>query len=65
MERQGLATNTVIKAGGREDVVGGGVSDHTTINLLGVERVDEFFSSNSTVIHRGGREIVEGSPKTQ
>ena len=60
VERQGLATNTVINAGGREDVVHGGVSDHTTINLLGVERVDEFSSSNNTVVHRGGREIVEG-----
>jgi autotransporter passenger strand-loop-strand repeat protein len=60
VNNHGLASNTVINAGGRLDVLDGGVTDHTTVNLLGVERVDQFSSSNNSVVNRGGREIVEG-----
>lgn len=60
VEREGLATNTLVNMGGRVDVAGG-VSDHTTIDLLGVERVDLGGVSNDSLINRGGREIVEGA----
>ncbi len=60
VNNHGLASNTVINAGGRLEIFGGGASDHTTINLLGLERVEELSSSNNSVVNRGGREIVEG-----
>jgi autotransporter passenger strand-loop-strand repeat protein len=60
VEAHGFASNTIVSTGGRLDVVDGGVTDHTTVNSLGVERVDELASSNNTLIHRGGREIVDG-----
>ena len=60
VENDGLATNTVINAGGREDLIRGGISDHTTVNFLGVEYVNGFAISNNALIHRGGLEIVAG-----
>ena len=60
VNNHGLASNTVINAGGRLEIFGGGASDHTTVNLLGIELVDQFGSSNNSVVNKGGREIVEG-----
>lgn len=41
-------------------VIEGGLTDHTIVNFLGVEDVDAFSVSLNAVIHRGGREIVDG-----